>query len=125
MSDPNVFIWGEPYDHCRIVQALAETTKAFTPDWPPQRYFYDGSEKSELSARWIADLYPSLEDLRQGHRAIFEAMFAKPARETGANRWGLKEVRLGAEHAHYLKWLFPKARFLFIYRNPLEAYRSY
>lgn len=125
MSDPNVFIWGEPYDHCGIVQALANTTKAFTPEWPPERYFYDGSDKSDLSSRWIADLYPSLEDLRQGHRAIFETMFAKPAMEAGAERWGLKEVRLGVEHAYYLKWLFPNARFLFMYRNPLEAYRSY
>ena len=125
MSDPDLFIWGEPFDHCGIVQALAETTKAFTPEWPPERYFYDGSNAQELSGRWIADLYPSLEELRQGHRAIFESMFAKPAGKAGATRWGLKEVRLGAEHAYYLKWLFPKARFLFIYRNPLEAYRSY
>jgi hypothetical protein len=125
MSDPRIFVWGEPYDHCGIVQALADTTKAFTADWPPETYYYDGADRKELPGRWIADLYPSPDDLKQGHRALFRAMLADPAKNTGASRWGFKEVRLGIEHAVYLRWLFPGSRFLFIYRNPLDAYRSY
>ncbi len=125
MSDSRVFIWGEPYDHCGMVQALADTTKAFTPEWPPESYYYDGTEKEALSSRWIADLYPPLKELRGAHRAFFNAMCAQPAREAGASRWGLKEVRLGVEHAFYLKWLYPNSRFIFLYRNPLDAYRSY
>jgi hypothetical protein len=61
----------------------------------------------------------------RGHRALFDSMFADPAKRAGASRWGIKEVRLGIEHAYYLRWLYPKARFLFLYRNPLYAYRSY
>jgi len=125
MTMPGVFIWGEPYDHCGTVQALADTTKAFTPEWPPERYYYDGSAPDKLHKRWIADLYPATEHLRQGHRALFRNMFAVPAAEAGAHRWGLKEVRLGIEHAMYLKWLYPNAKFLFIYRHPLHAYQSY
>jgi hypothetical protein len=34
-------------------------------------------------------------------------------------------VRLTAGHAHYLKWLFPSARFVFLVRHPLHAFRSY
>ena len=60
-----------------------------------------------------------------GHRALFVSMFADPAKRAGASRWGIKEVRLGIEHAYYLRWLYPKARFLFLYRNPLASYQSY
>ena len=35
MSDKNVLIWGEPYDECGQIQAMADTLKAFRPDWPP------------------------------------------------------------------------------------------
>ncbi len=52
-------------------------------------------------------------------------MFSEPARRAGVPRWGIKEVRLGIEHGFYLRWLYPKARFLVLYRNPLDAYRSY
>lgn len=125
MSDKDVLIWGEPYDECGMIQALADTTKAFRAGWPPQDYYYDGTPPGELSGNWIANLFPSMADLRKGHRALFDTLFAHPAKTAGASRWGIKEVRLGVEHAFYLRWLYPKAKFLFLYRNPLDAYRSY
>lgn len=125
MSDSNVFMWGEPYDECGLIQALAETVKAFRPGWPPREYYYDGTPPSKLSGSWIANLFPAPEDLRKGYRALIHTMFAEPAKRAGATRWGIKEVRLGAEHAFFLRWLYPKARFVFLYRNPLDAYRSY
>ena len=125
MSDSRVLIWGEPYDECGMIQALADSMKAFRADWPPAEYYYDGTPPSDLSSNWIANLFPSLEDLRKGHRAFFDAMFSEPSKRGGASRWGIKEVRLGSEHAFYLRWLYPKAKFLFLYRNPLDAYRSY
>lgn len=125
MSDPEVLIWGEPYDECGIIQALADSMKAFRPGWPPADYFYDGSEPVQLSGEWIANLFPSLEELRRAQRAFFDALFAEPARKAGACRWGIKEVRLGAEHCYYLRWLYPRAQFVFLYRNPFDAYRSY
>ena len=125
MSDSRVLIWGEPYDECGLIQALAESMKAFRTGWPPQEYFYDGTPPDQLSGEWIANLFPSLEDWRKGQRALFDAMFAAPAKRAGAKRWGIKEVRLGSAHCAYLRWLYPNARFVFLYRNPLEAYRSY
>lgn len=125
MSDSNVLIWGEPYDECGMIQALAQTTKAFRSGWPPPDYYYDGTPPSKLSSNWIANLFPATQDLRKGYRALFDTMFADPARRAGATRWGIKEVRLGAEHAFFLRWLYPRARFVFLYRNPLDAYRSY
>lgn len=125
MSAPNVFIWGEPYDECGIIQALADTTKAFRSDWPLKEYYYDGTPPGRLSGNWIANLFPSPQELRRAHRAFFDTMFAEPAKRAGATRWGIKEVRLSIEHGVYLRWLYPKAKFLFLYRNPLHAYQSY
>ncbi len=125
MSDSRVLIWGEPYDECGTIQALANTTMAFRADWPPAEYYYDGRPPNELSSEWIANLFPALADLRNAHRALFDKLFSEPAKRAGVPRWGIKEVRLGIEHASYLRWLYPRARILFLYRNPLDAYRSY
>jgi hypothetical protein len=125
MSDSNLLMWGEPYNICGFVQRLADTTIAFRRDWPPPHYYYDGTATRALSQTWIANLYPSIADFRRGHRAALDTMFAVPARRAGALRWGIKEVRFGSEHAFYLRWIYPNARFLFLYRNPLDAYQSY
>lgn len=125
MSDPRVLIWGEPYDECGLIQAMANSSKGFRPGWPPQDYFYDGRPSDQLTGEWIANLFPALDDWRRSQRALFDTLFAEPARRAGALRWGVKEVRLTSEHAFYLRWLYPRAKFLLLYRNPLEAYRSY
>ena len=125
MSDSRVLMWGEPYDECGMIQALANTLQAFRPGWPPEEYYYDGTPPDKLSGEWIANLFPSPEDLQKSHRAFFDTLFAEPAKRAGAERWGIKEVRFGVEHCAYLRWLYPKARFIFLYRNPFSAYRSY
>lgn len=125
MSDSRVLLWGEPYADCGAVQSLAATNVAFRSGWPPEDCYYLGSPPEELSSKWVANLYPPINDWREGQRAYFQTLFAHPARRSGATRWGLKEVRLTAEHARYLKWLYPNAKFIFLYRNPLDSYISY
>lgn len=125
MSSKNVLIWGEPYNRCALIQAMAQSMAAFSHDWPGPKGIYDGQLVDRLTGDWIANLYPSGASLLDGHRAMFESMFAKPALAAGANRWGIKEVHLEIEHAHYLKLLFPSAKFVFLYRNPYDSFRSY
>lgn len=128
MSDRGVLIWGEPFDECGVIPAMAGTARAFRRGWPPSEYYYShykDAKPEDLADDWIANLFPSAEEFRRGHRAFFDAAFAVPAQRAGAPRWGIKEVRLTAEHAHYLRWLYPNAKFVFLYRNPLDAYRSY
>jgi len=128
MSDPRALLWGEPFDECGVIQAMAGTVKAFRSGWPPADYYlshHRDAKPGELADDWIANLFPAAADLQRGHRAFFEATFAEPARRAGSPRWGIKEVRLTAGHAQYLAWLYPNARFLFLYRNPLDAYQSY
>ena len=123
MSDPSVLMWGEPYDECGVVQRMSEMLKAFRPGWPPEDYYYNASKPK--SGDWVANFFPRPDALRRGHRAFFDATFAEPARRGGAMRWGIKEVRLNVEHARYLRWLYPGAKLVFLYRNPLDAYQSY
>lgn len=125
MSDSRVFIWGEPYDECGMIQMLAESVKAFRSGWPPEEYFYDGRASTQLTEEWIANLFPSLADWKNAQRSLFNVMFSEPAKRSGAERWGIKEVRFTSEHCAYLRWLYPRAKFVFLYRNPMDAYRSY
>ncbi|MEM6579674.1 MAG: sulfotransferase [Pseudomonadota bacterium] len=125
MSDERVLIWGEPFDECGPIQAMANTLRAFRPGWPPDDYYHDGSSPAQLTKTWVANLFPAPEALWTAHRRFLETLFSKPALDSGATRWGLKEVRLDVAHARYLRWLFPNARFVLLFRDPFEAYRSY
>lgn len=124
-SGEGVLIWGEPYDRATLLQRLAASAAPFSEAWPPAGYMTADADLSRLAQSWTANLYPPRAALRAAHRAFLVALFAAPARALGASRWGLKEVRLGAAEAAYLKALFPRARFLFIRRRLGEAWLSY
>jgi len=118
-------IWGEPYDLCGTVQRLSDSLLPISREWPPEDYFIESRELGGIRNEWIANLYPSLSSLRSSHRKFFTELLEVPAKRKGYDGWGFKEVRLGANEAVYLRWLFPDARFLFICRNPFDAYASY
>ena len=96
-----------------------------TQDWPKPHFFLNDESRDTVSERFVPNLYPSVAELLDAHRAYFETLFAKPAREAKAERWGLKEVRLSADYAHYLKLLYPNCNLLFLIRNPYDAYRTW
>lgn len=125
MSSGTAFIWGEPFDRSGVVQTLSDQLLPLAQDWPPDTWFVDGKGAGALTDEWIANLYPPVPALLEGHRALFRRLFDGPARDRGMHRWGLKEIRLTAAHARYLRLLFPGAKFVFLVRNPLDGYRSY
>lgn len=122
---PPCLIWGEPYGRGWPVDSLASTIRCFTMQWPQPHFFFRGENIESWVERFAANLYPPPHSMLQAHLQFFDALLAQPAKEAGAARWGLKEVRLSADHAYYLRWLFPRGRFLFLFRNPYDAYRSY
>lgn len=124
-SSQDVLIWGEPYDRSNLVQTLTQTVAPFSEDWPPEGYIKPSQDLNALKDQWAANLYPPQPALRSAYRALLLNLFAKPAYELGAARWGFKEVRLGYAEAVFLKSLFPNARFLFIRRQLPDAYLSY
>lgn len=125
VSSGEIFIWGEPYRHAGIFEALARQIQAFTDKWPWDEFFINAFPDDDLSQQWIANLYPEIQCFLDAHVAYFEQLFERPLAQIARSRWGVKEVTLSVDHARYLKWLFPKARFLFLIRNPYETYRSY
>jgi hypothetical protein len=122
---PHCFIWGEPYGRSGIIESMADSVGAIIERWPEDRYIFQGESLESLGERFIANLYPTIQQLLEAHHRFFETLLIEPARNAGAQRWGFKEIRLGADHAAYLKWLYPRAKFLFLYRNPFDGYRSY
>lgn len=123
-SDDEALVWGEPHDHGIAVHRLAQMLEPIDFRWPLSRYFQLLDQSKPIEAQWIGNLSPSVANLKQAHRQFLLRWLWDPVRDAGRTRWGLKEVRLTADHARYLKWLFPRARFVFIYRDVIDSYRS-
>ncbi|MEW6442353.1 MAG: sulfotransferase [bacterium] len=126
ISSGEVAVWGEPLGEAGIIPRLAMAISAIDRRWPPDQYFLRSVDISGLSNQWIANLTPDMAFLWRSQRAMLREWMGAPVKEKlGMERWGFKEVRLTIHHARYLKWLFPNARFLFIYRNLYDSYRSW
>ena len=125
MSSGKVLVWGEPFDRSCIVQKMSEQLLPLAQDWPPDSWFPGERTLTTLTDEWVANLNPPTPALIEAHRALFRELFDAPARGRGTPRWGLKEIRLASAHARYLRLLFPAAKFLFLVRNPMDAYQSY
>lgn len=124
MTAEDTMTWGEPWHHGNIIDGLMDQLRAITNDWPPAEWII-GEDVATLDNQWVANLFPPIKALVDAHYAYFHALFAKPAQALGKFRWGIKEVRFGSDHAAYLRWLYPKAKIILLYRNPYDAYASY
>jgi len=123
-SDERTLIWGEPFGDRIPICRLAAGVSGLSSDDPHLKYAI-GTEAGDIANQWVANLNPGTDALRKAHLAYCEALFAEPARDRGFDQWGAKWVRLTAAHAGYLKWLYPRAKLLFLVRHPLNAYLSY
>lgn len=125
-STGEITLWGEPLGDAAVIPRMASSLEALSQEWPPEDFFAQHTELSSFSESWIANLTPPVEYLRKAHRTFFDEWLGRSSAEIyGLQRWGCKEVRLTIEHARYLKWLYPNARFIFIYRNLFDAYLSW
>ena len=128
LSSHEVMIWGEPLAKSGWITSLAESMLPFgLRDYPgsDQVLSADTDTEALLGKTWAANLSPEPAHLREAHRQFFRTLLAEPAAAVGRGRWGLKEVHLDASHARYLQWLFPRAVFVVLHRNPYDSYRSY
>ena len=125
MSEQEILIWGEPYSHAMIIRHLADGVSAITSSWPEDNWFIDQYDLDDICNTFVANMYPAVQELQNACLSYVKTLLDEPARKRGFARWGLKEVRLDIEDAYFLKWLFPRARFVFVCRNPYHAYLSY
>lgn len=124
VSSGNTLLWGEPHDHAVPIHRLSQMLVPVSDRWPKDNYFTTGSGNTSRQDQWIANLSPRPEALQAAHIHFIEAWLKSSAMDEGCDIWGLKEVRLTIDHARYLRWLFPKARFLFIYRDVMKSFQS-
>jgi Sulfotransferase family len=125
VTDPRVLLWGEPLGEMVLLSGLAGMlTRLSTFPGLAERCAEKDEAFSSLATSWIATLYPPGSGFRLGLRTLFDQWLGHPARRRGFERWGFKEVRLGATEATLLHWLYPKARFVLLSRNPYDCYRS-
>jgi hypothetical protein len=126
-STDELVIWGEPYGNAGILRGLsAAAHRLLAEDWLDPRHFPAGPEALRgMSQRWVANLYPPPADLRASFRAQLDTLLHRPAARAGIPRFGLKEVRCDVEVAWTLQWLYPDARFVFLVRNPWDAWSSF
>lgn len=126
MSSGQLVIWGEPLGDAAFIPRLAHSLSTINADWPPDHFFDAGTSLAGLHGKWVANLAPQMKFVRAAHRQYIKEWLSTSAKETfSVDRWGMKEVRLTIDHARYLKWLFPNAKFVFVYRSPFDAFRSW
>ncbi|MEC7241868.1 MAG: sulfotransferase [Myxococcota bacterium] len=122
-SSQEVVVWGEAYARCGLIQKLADATRALTANYPQANHFMEVGT-ADLQDKWIANLFPPPADMKAAYRAALDAFLLRPATRAGYSRFGLKEVRLDADHGRFLQWVYPDARFFCLVRNPWEAWQS-
>ncbi len=133
-SDGRSLVWGEPYGDWAPIPRLAATVASLarTPG-RTRRHAFEAvrrasaapSDPTWLLRAHVANLHPGVAHLRATHRRFVDDLLGAPARQRGFERWGAKWVRLSAHHGLYLRWLYPRARFVLLVRHPLDALRSY
>lgn len=126
MSGGGYHLWGEPYARSDVVRRLGDSLLPVSAEWPPDAYLAARDiERTDLTRTWVANLYPPLEDLVAAHRSFYTTLFTSSLPPSQRSRWGFKEVRLSIDYAIYLALVFPRARFVFLVRDPFAAYASY
>jgi hypothetical protein len=127
ISSGEIALWGESLGDAAFSARLGHCLSNISDSWPPDNFFLDGiNDFACLSNEWSANLTPHMRFLSIAQRSFFLNWFKLPAQELfGLERWGFKEVRLTIDHARYFKWLFPNSKFIFICRNPLQAFKSW
>lgn len=88
------------------------------PDWDLRRF------RKQRHEMWMAVLKPSEQVRDLALKAYCLTAFAGPARELGYDRWGVKETLWTPVDAECVRRLWPRARRVFLHRDPVRAFRS-
>ena len=81
-------------------------------------------KSSNRSDLWIASMNPPIEQFQECFKAFFETIYLRNAEKLSYQRWGVKDVMADIDTALWIKNIFPKAKFIFLIRNPLDCMLS-
>jgi hypothetical protein len=125
MLSPGCLVWGDPYEEAGLLDSCFDVFRRLRDDWPEEESFVHGLGPEDRAGRFTADPFPPPSALAEAYSRMLTTLLAEPARQSGLARWGLRSVRLSADHAHVLRWLYPRAKFVFLTRDPHDALRAY
>jgi hypothetical protein len=136
-SSGQILVWGESGGalncledmHARYQQMLGSGAHLFRHGYGGNgdRQWMEFVENPHTESRahnWIASMNPPLEEINGAVRGLFEAYYARPAKNMGYQRWGVKEVQCGIITATYIREIYPLAKFVFLVRNPMDCLLS-
>ncbi|WP_024335034.1 sulfotransferase family protein [Desulfotignum balticum] len=115
-----IYIWGEPTFLPQLSDLYHKTTNQFKKvAW---------NRKAGLSdnvGNWIPVVSPSDARVRDAVGAFLTTLYQEESLQKGCARWGFKEVRPNAlNHIKLLSEAYPRAKFIFLVRDPYDTYRS-
>lgn len=120
-SHPDAFIWGE---HGGSLKHLFQFQKDLAT-WQQSNGLAAAREVEQFGIdSFIANLSPDKSASDAACQTMLRALFSADPAGNAALRWGFKEVRYGADFAKFLLDLFPRARVIFLVRDPIDVARS-
>ena len=128
-------IWGEAGGAVdRLADAYACYEQMLGPGERRFKHGFGGNgatEYAEFKAagkegfnKWIACMNPPAETFVPSFRSFLDSTYASATLALGYSRWGIKEVQSRIEAAHFLRLLYPDAKFIFLVRHPFSCLTS-
>jgi len=130
-----VLMWGESggaLNHLRLAyeayeQMLGSGTIKYKTGYggngKEQFNLYQGDSRRRCDL-WIASMNPPIEQFQESFKSFFETIYLRNAEKLSYQRWGVKDVMADIDTARWIKNIFPKAKFIFLIRNPLDCMLS-
>ena len=109
-------LWAQPYGEADPLDGVTRLFRHLRADWPRSS---DLAEDAPPATR-----QPPLQSLVDATLAYLLTLLRDPGAAGGARPWGLLEFRHSVDMAHCLRWLFPRARIVFLIRDPYAGYAA-
>lgn len=123
-SSPSAHIWGEALLGLGLAPGLRQVAARSCAQAAvfPQR-FSDEGRLAPTSGKWVATTYPCIDSTLRGMASHVASTLGD--RHKPGSAWGSKEVALHPSDVAFFVQLFPRARVVFLIRDPFKAYASF
>lgn len=120
-SSGEAIIWGEPH----ILNVLRECFDRLLELSHETQWARDSVKNNGWEKSWAPTIQPAPEFVNESAKKFFQNLYATPTHDKGVEKWGFKEVRRhAAKNASFLREVYPGAKIVFHFRNPLYVYSS-